>query len=120
MRLPDWMNMARHPYILPAGVTHLWRSYELSWMLTQRVYFMRDVHGDTPLHIAVSNPATSFEVVRTLVEACPEALGIANREGLMPLHATCRYSPMNDETISLLVETFAPAATVRIRVSVDG
>ena len=78
---------------------------------------MKDVHGDTPLHIAVSNPLTSFELARTLVEACPEALGIANREGLMPLHAACRYSPMHDETISLLVESYAPAATVRIRVS---
>ena len=42
---------------------------------------MKDIHGDTPLHIAVSNPLTSFELARTLVEACPEALGIGKSRG---------------------------------------
>jgi ankyrin repeat protein len=77
----------------------------------------KDVHGDTPLHIAVSNPATSVELVRALVEECPEATNIVNREGLMPLHSACRYSPMNDEIISIILEANVPAAKHRIKVS---
>jgi ankyrin repeat protein len=76
----------------------------------------KDVHGDTPLHIAVSNPATRIELIQALVEAEPAAASIANREGLMPLHAACRYSPSNDEIISLLLETYPSAAKARIKV----
>lgn len=75
----------------------------------------KDVHGDTPLHIAVSNPMTRVDLVQTLVDACPDALSIANREGLMPLHAACRYSPKQDDTIALLVEAYAEAAKHRIK-----
>lgn len=80
----------------------------------------KDVHGDTPLHIAVSNPMTRVDLVQTLVDACPDALSIANREGLMPLHAACRYSPKQDDTIALLVEAYAEAAKHRIKVCVHG
>jgi ankyrin repeat protein len=76
----------------------------------------KDVHGDTPLHIAVSNPATRIELIQMLIGAEPGAASIANREGLMPLHAACRYSPSNVEIISLLLETHPAAAKVRIKV----
>lgn len=76
----------------------------------------QDVHGDTPLHVALTNPETSVHVIRTLIKSCPDAPSIANKEGLYPLHKACRYGA-SEQVIDILLETYPKALRIPIKVS---
>lgn len=74
-----------------------------------------DVHGDTPLHLACSNPKASKHLIQMLLDASPTAVSMKNHEGLMPLHMACRYT-QNEGVIGLLLENFPFALRSQIKV----
>jgi ankyrin repeat protein len=74
----------------------------------------QDVHGDTPLHVALTNPETNPDVIRALLEACPSAASIANKEGLYPLHKACRYGA-TEQVVNALLEAYPEALRTHIK-----
>jgi ankyrin repeat protein len=74
-----------------------------------------DVHGDTPLHLACSNPNADKHLIQMLLDACPTAASMKNHEGLMPLHMACRYT-RNEAVIGLLIENYPYALRTQIKV----
>ena len=76
----------------------------------------QDVDGNTPLHVAASQPFMSLEVIRALLESCPAAVCVKNNEGLMPLHMACRYAPKNDGVLECLIEAYPEALERRTKV----
>jgi len=63
----------------------------------------KDLHGDTPLHLAL-RADTNPRVIRKLLDANPIVAYAKNKEGLLPLHAACRYCPFNEEVIRMILE----------------
>jgi ankyrin repeat protein len=76
----------------------------------------QDVHGDTPLHVALMNPEANCEVVHALLKACPTVASVANTEGLYPLHVACRHCP-DEKVIDVLLEEYPYALRHAIKVS---
>ncbi len=76
----------------------------------------QDVDGNTPLHIAASQPSMSLAVLEALLNVCPIAASVKNKEGLMPLHMTCRYAPTNDGVIEFLMTVNLGALECRTKV----
>ena len=76
----------------------------------------QDVHGDTPLHVALTNSEPDPEVVQALLTACPIVASTANNEGLYPLHKACRHCP-DEKVIEALLEVDAYALRTHIKVS---
>ena len=77
----------------------------------------QDVDGNTPLHIAASQPNMSADVIRALLESCPASAFVKNKEGLMPLHMACRYAPKNDGVLECLMEAYPEALECRTKVN---
>jgi ankyrin repeat protein len=81
----------------------------------------KDILGNTPLHVAASNPETNPAIVRALLQVyCPIAISIIkNKEGLTALHMACRHAPSNERVIGLLIDAAYPYAlpTRRTKVS---
>jgi ankyrin repeat protein len=78
----------------------------------------QDVHGDTPLHVALTNPETNPDVIQALLEACPSAASIPNKEGLYPLHKACRYGA-TEQVVNALLEAYPEALRTHIKVSTN-
>lgn len=76
----------------------------------------RDMHGDTPLMVALSNSEPNSEVVKILLEVSPKVASVPNKEGLMPIHAACRYCPGNVDVIAMLVEAYPSALQKHIKI----
>ena len=66
----------------------------------------RNPYGDTPLHLACYDGAAPPDVVRALLDACPEAAGWDNGQGRQPLELARRNyrrrSPHRAEVLALL------------------
>ena len=77
----------------------------------------KDVHGNTPLHIAVSSQGMDVALIQCLLDAFPDGVSTVNREGLTPLHMVLRFAPMNKDIIRLLVDTYPWALDKCIKVS---
>jgi hypothetical protein len=103
-----------------------------------------DLHGNTPLHLLVaslvslksgsydtsdenelaSRTAFAVSILKRFLEACPNALSMKNREGLMPLHMACRFyqAAPNEESavqvISLLIQAYPYALLSPIKVNI--
>jgi ankyrin repeat protein len=79
---------------------------------------IKDVHGNTPLHVAVSLQGINKDIVQKLVDVYPDAASSVNREGLMPLHMVLRFAPRNQDVIRLLVDTYSQALNTCIKVGI--
>jgi ankyrin repeat protein len=54
------------------------------------------------MHLAL-HPNTSLDLIQVLLKACPNVVSEPNKEGLMPIHAACRYCCDKAEIIELLI-----------------
>lgn len=75
----------------------------------------QDVDGNTPLHIAASQPHIAVDIIRALLDSCPASVYVKNNEGLMPLHMACRYAPKNDAVLECLMEAHPEALECRTK-----
>ena len=80
------------------------------------VGFDKDVHGNTALHIAVSQKDVSAEIVSEMIRLCPASISSLNKEGLTPLHMACRHNAQAS-VISVLVNAHPGALKIRTKVS---
>ena len=85
-------------------------SYSTQAVTHQDIHMHQDFHTpwNTPLHVALTNPETSCEVVHALLKACPSVASIANKDGLYPLHKACQHCP-DEKVIEVLLEEYSYA-----------
>jgi tetratricopeptide (TPR) repeat protein len=65
-----------------------------------------------PLHLVLSNPATSIDTILLFISKYPSALKCANAKGYLPLHIECSYqsrSPVISKCIELYPESLSMA-----------
>ena len=60
---------------------------------------------DTPLHIALRNNDVNKAAIEMMIKSCPDSLSISNKEGLLPLHISCRYCPTRSDIIELIAKS---------------
>jgi len=64
-----------------------------------------DGDGSTPLQLACYNRHVTLEVVQMLYNAWPEAIGMSDSDGYLPIHELCRNQKL-DESVALSVLRF--------------
>lgn len=63
----------------------------------------QDRDGSYPLHMAVAN-RSSLHVLDMLINAAPEVVHCTNKYGETPLHVALHRTPLDDETVELLLQ----------------
>jgi hypothetical protein len=71
---------------------------------------------DTPIHIALRNKEIDIEIIERMIETCPTILSTSNKEGLLPLHVSCRYCFNRSDIIELVASSYPKACFVHIKV----
>ena len=82
------------------GVRHLLDEHA---MRDNKILLHRDNFGWTPLHYACCHNAQDKDLIRLLLETCPEAIHVKNNNDLLPIHLACHNNPSSD-VIKMLVE----------------
>lgn len=59
--------------------------------------------GDTPLHVAVK-ANESISTIKSLLDAFPEVIYLADRSGMLPLHLACKHCSQNMNKIKVLID----------------
>eukprot|EP01083_Nonionella_stella_P113393 334277_1 len=80
-----------------------------------KVLLQQDIHGDTPLHIALRNDQVNKDAIVMMINAFPNILSISNKEGLMPLHVCCRYCSNRSDIIDFIARSYPKACMVHIK-----
>ena len=65
---------------------------------------VRDEVGQVPLHHALYDNQASLGSIKTLLEASPDSLFIADNDGTMPLHVACGFSTA--DIVEYLIDYF--------------
>jgi ankyrin repeat protein len=79
-----------------------------------------DAHRSLPAHLAClhahyasSSASEALDAVQAVVRAHPDALGTADAEGRLPLHAACHSHGQHFKVVAYLVREHPPAVRVR-------
>ena len=77
---------------------------------------LKDIHGDTPIHIALRNDDTSMQTIKVMVKSYTSVLEISNKEGLKPIHVACRHCPSRIDIIDFLATENTSVLMTHIKV----
>ena len=68
-----------------------------------------DINLNTPLHLACKNKLVKAELLKCLVEFCPEAAKVKNRQGDTPLHLLCLNENVRIEMVKAIANVIPEA-----------
>lgn len=84
---------------------HLWGS-------VVAIFFSEYYNGET-IAYRYEKQQKLVEIAKLAIEACPDALGVADNDGIFPIHYACKWLSREPEIMKMILEASPQSAFVR-------